>query len=156
VTNEAFPDDLVVGDFVRLAQQKVSSVVIQDAAGTPATLVADTDYRIESADHGMIEILNLGAYTQPFNADYSYGGGVNVAMFTQPSPVRWLRFQGLNTADSDKPVLVELYRVQFDPIADLGLINAEYGSLQLAGSALYDAGKSADATLGPFGRMMLI
>jgi len=156
VTDEAFPAALVAGDFVRLAQQKVSNVAIVDSAGAPVSLVEGTNYRIESADHGSIEILDPAALTQPFKADYDYAGGTNVAMFTQATPIRWLRFEGLNTAESNSPVLVELYRVSLDPVADLALLNDEYGQLSLTGSALYDAAKADDADLGAFGRIVLI
>lgn len=156
VTAEVFPNPVAVGDFVRLAKQKVSSVVIEDSAGTPATLVLDTDYRIESADHGLIEILNIGAYTQPFKADYSHALVANINMFTAPAPERWIRFQGLNTADNNKSWLIELYKAAMDPLANLALITDELASLELSGSVLYDSTKTADATLGTFGRMVQI
>lgn len=154
VTDEEFPDNLVVGDFVRLAQQDISALSIEDDLA--AALTENTHYRIESAAHGSIEILDLAAFTQPFTADYTYGGAVNVAMFTTPPPIRWLRFEGLNTAESDAPVLVELYNVQLNPIESLGLINDEYGALSITGAALYDAVRADDGAFGPFGRFMLI
>jgi len=156
VSDEEFPDELAVGDFVRLEQQDVSSVVIVDSDAGPTTLTENTHYRIESAKHGSIEILDLAALVQPFLADYTYAGAVNIAMFTTPPPIRWLRFEGLNTADSDAPVLVELYNVQLNPIEALSLINDEYGALSITGASLFDAVRSADAGFGPFGRFMQV
>jgi hypothetical protein len=150
---ESFPNPVAAGDFVRLAFPKVSSVVIEDSAGTPAMLVLDSDYAIESADHGTIKILDPTGFTQPLRADsYSFAQHTRIGMFTQPAPERWLRFEGVNTEDADAPVLVELYRVRLDPLAELTLISEALSPLALTGGVLFDATKAADATLGQFGR----
>ncbi len=156
VLEEELPDDLVPGDYVRLEGTSITNLEIVDSEGTPATLTEGTHYRIESASHGTIEILDVDGLTQPFLADYDDGGGVNVAMFTQPPPVRFFRFEGLNTADDNRPVLVELYQVQLSPLQELGLINEAYGELVLTGAALFDPVREQDPVLGPFGRMILL
>lgn len=147
---------VAVGDFLRLAHADVSALVVKDSAGSPATLVLDTDYRIESAKHGSIEVLNLGAYTQPFTADYTYADSVNIRMLTQGLSEKWVRLEGLNSADSDGPVLIELYRVAFDPGEELAWIGDEVFEMVLNGSSLIDSDKQADALLGPFGRVVQI
>ncbi len=154
VTAEVLPAALVNNDYVRLAQQDVSSVVVKDSAGTPATLVAGTNYKVSSAKHGSLQILNVGSYVQPFKVDYSYAGGTNIALFTQAAPERWLRFEGINTADANKTVLIELYRALFDPSKALDVITDDFGKLELSGSCLYDATKVGDSTLGQLGRFM--
>jgi hypothetical protein len=156
VTAEAFVNPVAVGDYVRTKFPEISAVVIKDSAGTPATLVLGTDYEITSAKHGTVKFLNLGAYTQPFKIDYTYGTHDHVPMFNAAAPERWLKFDGLNTADTDKEVLVELYRVRLDPLAELALITDDFGGLALAGSALFDDTKVADAYLGQFGRFVHI
>ncbi len=162
VLDEEFPPDLAVGDFVRLAGQNITDLTIVDSDEPANTLdeddgeTEDPHYRIESAAHGTIEILSLAGLTQPLIADYTDGGGTNIAMFTQPPPVRWLRFEGLNTAEDDRPVLVELYNVQLSPVATLGLINDEFGGLELTGGALFDAARASDDEFGPFGRFILL
>jgi hypothetical protein len=75
-------------------------------------------------------------------------------MFAQPAPERWVRLNGINTAEQDKPVLVDLYRVQFNPVETMTLINEAHGNLPLSGSVLYDSTKDGDTTLGQFGRVM--
>lgn len=156
VTAEVLPAGLVVGDFVRTKFPEISAVVVRDSAGTPATLVLNTNYSIESANHGTLKILNLGAFVQPFRVDYTYGGHDNIVMFNAAPPERWLRFEGINTADNNNPVLVELYRVLLDPLAELALIGNEYGAINLNGSVLYDETKAADSYLGQFGRFVHI
>lgn len=157
ITGEAFPVGLVAGDIVRLNNTKISALVITDSAGTPATLTAGTDYRIRSADFGTIEILNVGAFTQPFSASYTAAAaGTNVGLFQTPPKERWIRFEGLNTADENKPVLIELYRTLLDPQQELSLISDELLQMQLSGAVLYDATKVADAVLGQFGRIVIL
>src|SRR4029453_5013120 len=78
-----------------------------DAAGNTARFIA--------AGEGHA-ILNLPAFVQPFKVDYPYGAVDNVPMFTIGQPYLWLKFDGLNTANSDSPVLCEFYKVQLDPL----------------------------------------
>lgn len=159
VTNEIFPAALIAGDIVRLAKQKVSALVITDSAGAPATLTLGTHYEITSADHGTVKILNVAAFTQPFKAAYSHAAVDNINLLTQGISDRWIKFDGLNTADSgtpNRPVMIEIYRAVFDPVSQLDLISDTVMQLQLNGSALYDSTKANDAVLGAFGRIVLI
>jgi hypothetical protein len=157
VTNEVLPTGLVVGDRVVLAKPaNVSALTIEDSAGTPATLVAGTDYVLEDAHSGIVRILSLGtpAFTQPFVADYSHDAFTSLPMFTSQPPERYLYLNGINTVDGSR-VRLHLYRVQFNPIESLGLINPEFGELPLSGTALFDSETAQDPTLGGFGRIEL-
>lgn len=151
-TGEALPAALVNGDVARLKYPQVSSVQITDSAS--ATLTEGTDFKVNAA-YGSIEFISdLSGYTQPFSANYSYNGGDNVTMFTAMSPIRWVRFEGLNIADSNTPVLVELYRVQTDPLSQADFLGTSAADLQMKGAALYDATKDGNADLGQFGRII--
>lgn len=155
VAVETFPT-VAVGDYVRLAHPKVSSLVITDSAGSPVTATLGTHYEITSANHGTIKILSLGAHTQPYKAAYTYATRQNINMLTQGFADRWVKFDGLNTSDANAPVLVDLYKVNFDPIAQMDLISDDIWKMELSGGALYDSTKEGDATLGQFGRIQLI
>ena len=155
-TPDTLPSGIVAQDFVRLRRQDISSLSIKDSAGSPATLTLNTHYRIESAKHGSIQFLNVGTFVQPFKAFYTFAAATNVNMLTGALPERWFRFEGLNTADGNKPVLVELYRVALNPLRELGLISDELLQMELSGNGLYDATKAADAELGQFGRIVLL
>jgi len=143
----------VIGDRYFLAHPKVSTLVVKDSAATPATLVLGTDYTAD-VDFGAIQFLNLGSYTPPFKASYAYGAVNEVGIFTQPLPERYLRLEGLNTAQGNAKVLVELYRVAFDPLKEIAFISNDYNKFELEGSLLADATKPIDATLGSFGRIV--
>jgi hypothetical protein len=156
VTNETFPTGLAAGDIISLANPlvKASPVpTIVDSTGTPATLVSGTDYKIDR-NSGMVTILNVGSYVQPFKANYSYDTQEIVPFFRESYKERFIRFSGLNTANSDKPVIVELYRCVFDPVGNLDLINDELATFELEGSVLYDSSRDSSAALGGFGRII--
>ena len=152
VSGETFPTGLAVGDAIALEHGNVSSVVITDSAGSAATLVAGTDYVVDSAANGVIKILNLGSYTQPFKAAYTYGDSVDVTMFDADPPQRYFLLDGINTVTNER-VKVRLYKVQLDPTSELPLINESFGQLTLNGAVLYDDEAAEDGDLGPFGKI---
>lgn len=145
----------VVGDRYFLAHPKVSTLVLKDSAGTPATLTPGTHYTADT-DFGAIQFLDITSFTAPFKASYAYGAVSEIGIFTQPLPERFLRLEGMNTAQGNARVLVELYRVAFDPLKELALISNEYNKFELEGSLLADATKPYDAVLGQFGRIVQI
>lgn len=154
VTGEILPAGLLVGDVVALDHRDISALVLTDSAATPKTLVAGTDYVIESAAAGLVRILSLGspAYTQPFKAAYSYADAVRLPMFTATQNERYLLLDGVNVVDGSR-VRVRLYRCAFDPVQQLDLITDSLSSLALSGAVLFDATNAADAALGGFGRI---
>lgn len=151
VTGEELPSGLVNGDTVALARGNVSNLVITDSAGTPAT-VPSANYSLDSADGGILRILDVGTFVQPFKAAYDYAAQVDVAMFTEQAPERFLLLDGVNTIDN-LPVRVELYRTKFNPASSVPMINEGFGQLELTGVALYDSDAALDAALGGFGRI---
>ena len=145
----------VVGDRYFLAHPKVSTLIVKDTAGTPATLTLGTHYTADT-DFGAIQFLDTATFTAPFKASYAFGDVAEIGIFTQPLPERFLRLEGMNTAQGNAPVLVELYRVAFDPLKELALISNEYNKFELEGSLLADSTKAYDAVLGQFGRIVQI
>lgn len=155
VTAESLPDNLAVGDEVVLDNRDISALVLTDSAsGSPATLTEGTDYSIESAASGIVKILNVGAYTQPFKAAYSYAAAVQIPMFQTAVPERYLVLDGVNTVDGST-VKVRLYRCVFDPASQLDLISSKLSQFALAGSVLFDQINYANSNMGGFGRIEL-
>lgn len=146
VTDEALPEGIEAGEVVRLDYGFISDLVLE-ADATP--LEEGTDYRIESESAGLVEFLT--AQAGPVSADYEHAAASAVTMFTGAPPERWLLLDGINT-ENDERVIVELFRVKFQPVGDLNLIVDEYGSLPLTGNVLFDALNADDANLGGFGR----
>jgi hypothetical protein len=157
VTGEVLPSGLQAGDLVPLRNPKVSSVVVKDSAsGTPATLDA-SQYEVESADYGNLLIKDVAGLTQPLKADYSYAAVTQVPMMVSQLQEVCLRIELINTADANRKILVELYRVQFDVGKTLALIQEKgIASPDMEGMLLIDTTKPADGDLGQFGRVVLL
>src|SRR5512136_138368 len=119
----------VVGDRYFLAHPKVSALVVVDSAGTPATLTLGTHYTADT-DFGAVQFLDVTGFTGPYKAAYAYGATTEIGIFT---------------AQSNAKVLVELYRVAFDPLKEISFISDEYNKFELEGSLLADATKPFDA-----------
>lgn len=150
----------VVGDRYFLAHPKVSSLVLKDSSTPAETLALGIDYTAD-LDFGAVQFLRLDdggspatPYTPPFKASYGFGAVTEVGIFTQALPERYLRFEGINTAQGNARVLVELYRVAFNPLKELALISDDYNKFEMEGSLLADPGKPLDAALGQFGRLV--
>lgn len=154
VVDEPLPTDILDGETWLLAHQFVSHVVIKDSASSPATLTEGTHYKVHAAQ-GAIEFLDVTGFTQPFLVDYDYGAAKSVAMFRSAQPEVWLRFDGINTADANRPVIVDLYRVAINPTRDLSLISEELQRFELSGRVLADLTKDASGALGQFGRIVM-
>lgn len=152
VTAEAFPTGLIVGDQVRLDHPFASNLVITDSTATPAT-VDPAHYGLVGHGANIVEIKDVATYTQPFKAAYSYEAAQNIVLFSAPGRVVFLQFDGINT-ETEEPVILDLWRTRFDPVSNLGLINAEYGTLPLSAAVLYDTSRAADPVMGGFGRML--
>lgn len=155
VSDEILGGSAVLADGMRLALAKpwgVSALTIEDAEETP--LVAGTHYELESAATGVIRLLSTTGLEGPLSASYTHLGFSNLPMFTQDPPERWLRLNGVNTLTGER-VLLDLYRLQFNPFGSLPLINPGFGELPLSFTALYDVDKANDASLGGFGRIQL-
>jgi len=157
VTGEALPNPVTAGSLYPLAHQNVSAVQIQDSDSPPKPLPA-TQYQVH-AKHGSVLILDAttgGPYVEPFTVDYAYGAAQSTVMFTQPLPERWIRFEGLNTADGNREVVIDLYRVAINPARELSIITDELLKFELSGQVLADLSKPADGELGQFGRIVLL
>lgn len=157
VTAEVLPNPITVGSLYLLAKQNVSSVVVKDSSATPKILPAG-QYNL-NAKHGSLSITDKttdGPFVEPFKVDYAYGAAQSTALFTQPLPERWVRFEGLNTADSNREVVIDLYRVAINPAKELSIITEELLKFELSGQVLADTLKPAAGDLGQFGRIVLL
>lgn len=157
-TAETLETGLAAGDYTYLANPGVSSVVLTDSAGTPATLVEGTDYTVDDADFGRIKILNVGTYVQPFKAAYSYRSRNSVGMFTTGQQHYALKYEGVNLADNNLPVIVDLYKVAPEPLQELGLISTGNGvaGMQVSAGVLQDSSKPVNGALGQYGSIQQV
>lgn len=142
---------LAVGDYIITKFQNISAVTVKDSAGSPATLVNNTDYVIESAKFGRIRIVNLGAYVQPFKVSYTYATRTIIPLFNDAQKNFFLHMEGINTVDSTN-FLAQFYNTRFSPPTEFNLLQDEFGRYTLAGEVLVDPSREADPNFGKFGR----
>lgn len=131
--------------WTRLDNIKVSSVVVGDDAVPTTTYVLDTDYQL-NAESGSIKVLSTGAILDlaVVFIDYTFAAHDNIEGITSSAaPERWIRFEGLNTADADKPVVIDIYKMSIQPLAELAVINEELAEMSVEGAALSDATRSS-------------
>jgi hypothetical protein len=150
---------LIAGAKIDLGHMNVLTAIVKDSkTGTANTLVAGVDYELDP-DFGTIRLLRVTdgttPYVQPFViTGVTYGGTKQVSLFSAAKLTYCVRFVGVNTADSNKKTLVELYRVEFSPAAQIALISDDYGKFDIEGSVLLDPTKDASGPLGQFGRIV--
>jgi hypothetical protein len=119
---------------------QVSSLVVTNTGGM-TTYTLGSDYEADLAA-GAIRVLSTGTITdtQALEADYSYAAQETVdALTLSANPVRWARFHGLNTVDQDNPVVVDIFKLEVTPLAELALIQDEIAQMAVEATALSDA-----------------
>lgn len=155
-TNVAFENTAITaGQIVRIpgGRKHITSLVIKDSAGSPATLTLGTHYEVVDLDAGLVKFINVTGFTQPFTASGNEGAGSRVSLLTQRVLEKHLLFKGINIANDDKVVLVDLYRVQIEPASSWTLINDgnNVNSYEINGEVLIDSLKPVDPVLGQYG-----
>lgn len=70
--------------------------------------------------------------------DYTYAAQKEIDGLTTGSKELFMRFEGLNTADENSPVIVEVFKFSTDPFKELALIGDGVQSFVLEGSVLAD------------------
>lgn len=157
VSNETLPTGIVAGETWILANPFATGVSIVDSTTPTAKTLPTTQYTVLE-NQGAIrfdDISTGGPYVQPFKVSYTRGASKRVAMFRSAQPEIWLRFDGINTANANAPVILDLYRVAINPTKDLSLISDELQKFELSGRVLADTTKASDTALGQFGRLIL-
>lgn len=151
---------IAAGDIIKLDYPGVSALVVTDSNASPATIDA-ANYDSSLLPWGTLEFLSLPdapAPTPPLLAAYSYSGYDQVSFFTTQLPMLEFRYEGINLAEDNAPVICEFYKGSPDPLKELALIST---GNSLAGTAftleaLYDTTKPDDPVLGRFGRFMQV
>lgn len=125
---------------VPLAHTSLSSIVVKNSA-KDVTYVANTDYEVRA---GGIYVIEAGAITdaQSLKVSYSYAAYDKVEAMTTGALTLELHFEGLNEANSSKPVIVDIYRAQLSPAKALSLLDDKFVDLQIDAEVLADTSKT--------------
>lgn len=154
VTGEILPA-LAAGDYFTLRHPKASDIVIKDSTpSTPLSYVEDTHYTVEDADHARLKLIaHPESHVEPVSVDYSYGGYVNIAAFSNTGVERGIIFNGVNQ-DGQKGRLV-IPRISLALDGDLSWITSEEATLTFTGNVLYVPELEGDDDYGGFARVSL-
>jgi hypothetical protein len=128
------------GSLVALAHPPSGNVVVTGSGGTP-TYVEGTDYEVRPGGIFIVEGGGISDDTA-IEVDYDYLTEEVIQALTESGDAYRVYFEGLNEAQSDKPVIVDLYRVRFGPAQQFDLIGDDFAGFQIAGKVLKDTGKS--------------
>jgi len=126
---------------VPLAHPKPTAVTVKDSATGLITYVANTDYEVRA---GGIYIIGTGAITesQALKVSYTYAAYDKVEAMTSGAVTLELHFEGLNEANSGKPVIVDIYRAQLSPTKALSLLGDKFADLEVEAEILSDTSKT--------------
>ena len=113
-----------------------NTVTVKNEAGS-TTYVKDTDYVLTTAG---IRILSSGAITndQTLKVSYTKNPGYIIQALISSSADYRLYFEGLNEAESGKPLDIDIHKINFTPTAALELIGDDFGKITIKGSVLTD------------------
>lgn len=149
---------VVVGQWYKIPgdYRDITLTFIKDSNGSPITLVNGTDYIIDTAA-GMVKCV-LATGTMPWLVTGTSGVGTGVGLFNERKYEKWLRFKGINVADGDNSVTLDLYKVQIQPASALQLMGSgnDVTGLEIAFECLKDTTKSSTATFGQMGDLKIL
>ena len=142
VAGDTVVDEVVIGYKGALAPLDhiaPTDVIVSHTTGTP-TYVENTDYEVRA---GGIYIIPAGAITdaQSLKVDYTYLSYDKVEAMTSGALTLELHFEGLNEANSGKPVILDVYRAQLSPTKALSLLGDKFSDLDMEAEVLKDSAK---------------
>lgn len=117
---------------------EISSLgVIGLTAATLTGMVLNTDYEI-NLDAGTVKWLTDQSANTGIVTSLTYAAHKRVDALTVAAEELYMRFEGLNTADGNKPVIVEVFKFSTDPLKELALISDGVQQFVLEGNVLAD------------------
>ncbi len=133
---------------------RVSAAVLSHSGGAINTAF----YTVDAS--GVIVFTDVTGLTGPITAAYTMAAARQVGVFKTSAPEIHIRLDSYNTATavgSDfERAIVDVYKTRLDPAENFNLINDEFGTLVLNGSALTDTTKAAASATGQFARFIYL
>ena len=152
-----FPTGLAVGDVIPIPGSYVNldTLTITDSAGTPATLSLNTHYTVDMKN-GLLTIVNLASYTQPLKAAGETKVGNIISIATETEIERFIRFNGIDIGDGDKPIVVNVYRANIPPTKLVVKADGnEFTKFEFAPELLADSNAPFDGDFGQYAHVVV-
>lgn len=131
-------DQVYLQGFTGAGAAALNGVWANVTAASATAISVDIDTTEAVITVGATSIVFDPSTPVPVSAAYSYSKQALVDALTQPLTEVYLRFEGLNTADSNSPVIVELFKFSTDPLKELALLTDTYGTFDIEGALLAD------------------
>ncbi|CUZ66452.1 MULTISPECIES: phage tail tube protein [Serratia] len=149
IENEVLPPNISEGDRIALSYHNVWGVEVNG-------LTEGRDYTVDGP-WGMIEFLTTPV-NQPVRVDYARANSTTLPIFNGKIDEFAFRYESLNLAESNQRMLVELYRLSFEPLTTFQLINndVKIAAIDTAAEVMYDLTRVDDPIFGRFGRVTVI
>lgn len=140
VVGETFSGPIKFSIAAGLTDFVVADAFTVTVAGTAVSAAANYEVRPE----GLFWLDDAPAIVngQRLAVDYAHGGYDLVEALTGASPILEMLYAGVNEADNNNPSTVELFRVKLGATKDFGLIDKEFGTLQMEGEVMLDPTKT--------------
>ncbi len=131
---------------IDLGHRNLSNVTFKDGS----------DVAIPSTKYEVDEAFGTVVFNEAVVGDVKWSGTVGivdrVTIANNLGEEYRFFFKGIDTYSGDK-IAVTLWRAEFSPETELGLINDEWGSCDISGECLADISKANDAELSIFGHI---
>lgn len=132
-------DELIPLDFL---PDETQAITVNDA-DTSAPLTAGTDYEVTRVGIRILDGSNIGA--TGVNVSYTKAMQEIMQALVAAGEEFRLVFNGLNEAQSGKPVNITIHRVKFSPAQGLSFISDDFAEMDTGFSALSDNTITGDA-----------
>jgi hypothetical protein len=136
-----------LGKVVPLSKIKVNTVVVKNAGGS-VTYLEGKNYTIDEAAGSIYFFTTAEATAQSAVAQITdaatcditlkYAAQTLIETFQNSETEYTLRFEGLNTAQDNSPVIVTIWKFRPNPLKDLSLITNDLNKFEMDGAVLMD------------------
>jgi len=130
------------------------TAITDSTSGSPKTLVAGTDY-VANTD-GTVTINNITGYVMPLNVSGTTPALSAVSILSSPAREISVIFEGLNTANYRKPVVISISRLVMNPAKSFDVIGKDIVKFEMDGQALSDANQIGTGVLQGYGKVQLV
>ncbi|MTI11660.1 phage tail tube protein [Sansalvadorimonas verongulae] len=137
VTDEVLPATGTTGEFIPFNSipDKTQTITIKDGLDD-SVLVEGTDY--ELTDNGLLVLEGSAIDTDGVKASYTKSAAEVLEALVEAGQEFSLYFDGLNEAQSGKPVNIRIHRLKFSPVTGLALIGDEFAEMEMEFEILSD------------------
>ena len=148
VTDEELPATGTVGEFIPFGSipDAGETITLKNAVDDSA-IAAGVDY--ELTENGIVVLDNTNITTSGVKATYTKHAAEVLEALVQAGQEFTLYFDGLNEAQSGKPVNITIHRLKFSPISGLPFIGDEFAEAEMEFEILSD-GAISGAGLSKF------